>query len=134
VGDLRIDLRDPGGHAQAAGLRQRQRTHRMRAQGGGVEGDDRPVGMSDEVRPVPEQLGDQGRLGLEVAAWQGRALSKARAVRQDQLPVRRQGQLVSPSAPCADDAAVDEHDRWARAQALHLQVHEENDPAPDRRR
>jgi hypothetical protein len=73
--------------------------------------------VSDEVRAVAEQLRDQRRLGLEVSARQRPALSEARAARQDQRPMLRELQLVSPGEARSDDAAVHEEDRWAVAQA-----------------
>jgi len=64
--------------------------------------------MSDEMRAVAEQLGEQRRLGGEVTARQRRARPEARTVGQDQRPPLGQRQLVTPGASGADDAPVDE--------------------------
>jgi len=78
--------------------------------------------MSDEVRAVPEQLGDQRRLGLEVPAGKWRAAPKARAVRKTEGPVIGERQLVTPRARGADNAAVDEHDRRSGAYVCNVQI------------
>src|ERR1017187_7603345 len=78
--------------------------------------------MPNEVRAVPEQLGDQRRLALEVPARQGWAPPKSGAVRQVEAPVFGERQLVAPGAPGADDAAMDEDDSRPGAHAADIQI------------
>ena len=121
-GDLRVDRRVAGRHAHAARLGDRQRAHRVRAQRRRIQRDDRAVGVPDEVRAVAQQLGDQRRLGLEVAARQRRAGGEARPVGQHQRPAVGQRQLMAPRALRADDAAVHEHHARSLAVTRDVEV------------
>ena len=71
---------------QAPRLRHRQRPHGVRPQRGGVERDHGAVGVADEMCSVTQQLGDEGRLGLEVAPRERRARAETGTVGHKQVP------------------------------------------------
>ena len=112
VGDHLVDRGRALGDPQAAGLRDGQGADRLRPLGRGEQRDHRPVGVTDQVRSLAEQLGEHRRLDLEVVALE-RVGCRRSPGGSGMISVQR-----SASSRCfrqvsdgPDDVAVDEEDR-----------------------
>jgi len=121
VGDDGLNLRIVGHNSKRSGLGDRQGAHRMRPQRRRVQRDDGPVGMPDEVGAVAQELGDERRLGLEVAARQRWAVSEPGPVGEAERPVVAERKLLAPRALGSDNAAVHEQHVRSRANPSHIE-------------